>query len=184
MELTTPRLRLRCLQTSDLASLAAMHRDKETMRYFPSVLDAQQNAAFFDKLTALFAQQGWGVFAIDEKATGEFVGIVGLVKQTLRGIPNAPLLELLWRIDKRYWGCGYAPEAASACIQFAFEHLNETALYAYTAAINQPSQRVMEKLGMMRLTQRFDHPSVAKESPLCAHVMYRLAATDWQARQR
>ncbi len=53
-------------------------------------------------------------------------------------------------------------------------------IVSFTAATNQRSQRVMEKLGMRRdIADDFDHPAVAAPSPLRPHVLYRLAASDW-----
>ena len=48
---------------------------------------------------------------------------------------------------------------------------------AFTAAVNLPSQRVMQKLGMTRdPADDFDHPRLPAEHPLRAHVLYRIAA--------
>jgi len=66
-------------------------------------------------------------------------------------------------------------EGARAWLDYGFGVLGLPEIVAFTAAINQPSRRVMEKLGMTRNpADDFDHPSVAEHSPLRRHVLYRL----------
>jgi ribosomal-protein-alanine N-acetyltransferase len=84
-----------------------------------------------------------------------------------------PAIEAAWRLHRRYWGKGYATEAARAAIQDGFERLGLTEIIAITALGNLPSQRVMERLGMTRSIE-FDHPLTPKDSPLRRHILYRL----------
>lgn len=46
-------------------------------------------------------------------------------------------------------------------------------IYSFTAAINGPSQRVMQKIGMTKIGE-FDHPSMAVGHRLCRHVLYSI----------
>lgn len=92
-------------------------------------------------------------------------------------LPCAPAVEVGWRLARQYWGCGYATEAASAAVVFAFETLGLEEVVSMTSTINERSRRVMERLGMRRdPADDFVHPRVAEGSPLRQHVLYRIAA--------
>jgi ribosomal-protein-alanine N-acetyltransferase len=86
-------------------------------------------------------------------------------------------VEVAWRLDRRFWGQGYATEAARASIADGFTRVGLTEIVALTALGNAASQRVMERLGMTRANE-FDHPLLGEKSPLRRHVLYRLARGD------
>lgn len=80
----------------------------------------------------------------------------------------------------RRLGHGYATEAARLALSDGFGRLGLDEIVSFTAAVNQRSRRVMEKLGMRRESRDdFDHPSVVASSILRRHVLYRLTAGDW-----
>ena len=90
------------------------------------------------------------------------------------GIPNAPLVEVGWRLGAEFWGKGYAPEAARAALGYAFTTLGLEAVYAFTALPNRASRRVMEKIGMVDTGEDFDHPDLPEEHWLARHCLYRI----------
>jgi len=79
--------------------------------------------------------------------------------------------EIGWRLRKEAWGQGYATEGAAACLKHGFQTLGFDEIYSFTADLNVPSRRVMSKIGM-QFVKYFDHPRLAKDSPLCKHVLY------------
>jgi len=86
-----------------------------------------------------------------------------------------PALEVGWRLRHDHWGHGYATEAARAALAFVFSELQRDEVVAMTAAINERSQRVMQRLGMTRDPNGdFEHPAVAEGHPLRPHVLYRI----------
>jgi RimJ/RimL family protein N-acetyltransferase len=100
--------------------------------------------------------------------------MVGLNEITY-DIPVHPKHEVGWRLAFDAWGHGYATEGARAALQFAFGKLGWPEVVAFTAAINERSQRVMQRLGMLRNPDDdFDHPRVEPGSPLRRHVLYRV----------
>lgn len=131
----------------------------------------------------LIAERGWGFWAVEIKATGQFIGFVGLHYQDENsGIPHAPFVEIGWRLDAEFWGVGYAPEAAEKALEFAFTTLNCAKVYAFTALPNLPSLRVMQKLGMENTGQDFNHPKLESGHPLERHCLYRMTKQKWLAR--
>ncbi len=175
--LQTERLHLRQWQASDFAIFAQINADPEVMRYFPKVLSTELSDVIARKCQQLIADNGWGFWAVslknDSKQIDTFIGMVGL-NQTHADLPFAPSVEIGWRLHKDYWGQGYATEAAQAAIQFAFEELKLSEVVAFTAVINRPSQKVMQRIGMMDTLENFYHPMLAADHKLAEHVLYKI----------
>ncbi|MCW5797006.1 MAG: GNAT family N-acetyltransferase [Nitrospira sp.] len=169
----TPRLTLRQWRASDLEPFAAMNADADVMRYYPAMWTREQSDGFAERVRQLIEERGWGFWAVEERPSGQFIGFVGLHTPS-NELPFAPCVEVGWRLAKRYWGLGYATEAAQSAIAFGFQHLHLGELVAFTAIDNLKSRAVMERLGM-RLACEFDHPQVPAESELRRHVLYRLS---------
>ena len=117
--------------------------------------------------------------AAEIKATGEFIGFVGLhIPSTT--LPFSPCVEIGWRLARTYWGRGYATEAARAALQAGFERLALKEIVSFTAIGNRRSRAVMERLHMVRDEETFDHPDVPDESGLREHCLYRISRANWE----
>jgi len=174
MSLTTPRLILRPWRAADRAPLAAITGDARTMRFFAMVRTPAQSDAWMDRAQAHIERLGYGVWAAELRGTG-LIGFVGL-STIPSDVPMAPGVELVWTLGAAWWGQGYAPEAARAAAEEGFIRFGLAELVAFTAAVNAPSRRVMEKIGMrLDPMSSFDHPRVPPGSVLRRHVLYRLA---------
>ena len=104
-----------------------------------------------------------------------FAGFVGLWPATFDA-HFTPATEVGWRLAPACWGQGYATEAARAATADGFERLGLAEIVSFTAAINQRSRRVMEKLGMTHdQADDFDHPALPEGHRLRHHVLYRLS---------
>jgi len=179
--LETERLRLRQWQDSDVEPYIRLNSNPVVMRYFPSVMTEEETRAQIGRAKAYIENNGWGFWALELKETGEFLGFVGLLGQDeQREIPNTPFVEIGWRLDEQHWGKGYAPEAAQAALDFAFNQLDLSEVYSFTALPNHPSQRVMEKIGMVNTKQDFDHPKLDKGHELERHCLYRITQQQWR----
>lgn len=182
IEPATDRLLLRQWRNSDYEPFARLNSDPVVMEYFPWLLDREKSDAVADKLRGRIREQGWGFWAVEVRGVAPFIGFVGLNRPD-PPVPISPCVEIGWRLLSKYWGQGYASEAASAALRFGFEQLGLDEIVSYTATINLRSQRVMQRIGMQYNGEKFDHPSVPEESPLVEHVVYRLQRGEWQARQ-
>lgn len=172
IELETERLKLRAWQESDLQPFAELNADKDVMHYFPSVLTREQSDNLADKFQQLILDHGWGFWAVELKATGQFIGFTGLNIQPEQFI-FSPCVEIGWRFAKQYWHQGYATEAAKACLKFAFETLQLKEVVSFTAVHNTASEHVMQRLGMQAMFE-FNHPALTQESPLSRHILYKI----------
>ncbi|MFF4218165.1 GNAT family N-acetyltransferase [Streptomyces nondiastaticus] len=171
-ELRTARLLLREWRDSDLAPWAAMNADPEVRRYFPDVLTPERSAASAARFQDDLGRRGWGWWAVEAVATGEFIGFAGL-DPVEEHVPFTGV-EAGWRLARPAWGHGYATEAALAVVTFGFESLGLPEILAVTTATNLRSRAVMRRIGMTHdPADDFDDPEVP-EGPLRRNVVYRL----------
>ena len=161
-----------------------MNADPLVMEFFPQALSAAQSEALVDAFDAELAKEGFCPWAVEERASGAFIGFVGL--HAIPGyLPFSPGTEVGWRLARAFWSRGYATEAATAALQFGFEILGIDSVVSFTAAVNLRSRRVMERLGMSYdEAGDFDHPKIAVGHRLRPHVLYGLSSRDWQASRR
>ena len=171
----TERLLLRRWRPSDLAPFAALNADPRVMRHFPTTLTRAESDAFAERIEAHFAEKGFGLWAVEVPGEAPFVGFVGLSVPRFEA-SFTPCVEIGWRLAAEHWGRGYAPEAARAALAFGFDKLALREILSFTTVENQPSRRVMEKLGMTHdPADDFDHPALPHGHELRRHVLYRLA---------
>jgi RimJ/RimL family protein N-acetyltransferase len=169
----TDRLLLRRWQDSDRAPFAALNGDPETMRFFPSTLDRAASDAFVDRIESLLEQQGYGLWALEETESGDFIGYAGLNPMP-PDVPGAGGMEVGWRLAKHAWHRGFATEAGRAALRVAFDGVGLHEIWSMTAVLNEPSVAVMRRLGLTEVA-RFDHPKIPASHPLQPHVTYHLA---------
>jgi RimJ/RimL family protein N-acetyltransferase len=173
-ELRTQRLLLRPWRAADREPFAALNADAEVMRHFPAPLTREQSDALADRIESAFAQEGWGLWALELRDGGEFIGFTGLSRPAFDA-HFTPAIEIGWRLARGAWGRGYATEAARAAAAFGFDTLAAVELVSFTATANTPSRAVMERLGMTHdPADDFDHPNVPAGHALRRHVLYRL----------
>jgi RimJ/RimL family protein N-acetyltransferase len=171
--LQTARLDMRRWQDADRGPFAVMNADPEVMRYFPAVMDRAASDAFVDRIESLFDANGFGLWALEVRGSGEFIGFTGLLPMPA-GMPGEGGYEVGWRLARSAWGHGYATEAAGAARDFAFSVAGLEELWSITAVLNTPSIAVMKRIGMTHAAT-CDHPRVPP-GPLRLHVVYHLAA--------
>ncbi|MGW3409125.1 GNAT family N-acetyltransferase [Streptomyces sp. NPDC000888] len=173
-ELRTERLTLRRWQDSDLGPWAAMNADPEVREHLGALLTREQTDASVASFQAEFDERGYGWWAVEVLATGEFIGFAGLDRVD-DGMPFTGV-EAGWRLARSAWGHGYATEAARASLAFGFETLELPEILAVTTATNLRSQAVMSRIGMTRdPADDFDDPN-EPEGPLRRNVLYRIRA--------
>lgn len=180
-ELLTPRLLLRLWKDADLDPLARMNADPEVMRHFPACLERGESAALIERCQAHFARHGFGLWALERRVDGAFIGFAGLGHMGFEA-HFTPAIEIGWRLAREHWGQGFASEAARAALAHGFDERGMAQIVAFTALANLPSQRVMQAVGMQRdPADDFDHPALPPGHRLRRHLLYRLDRRRWQA---
>lgn len=174
IELDTERLWLRAWKEEDKEPFFRLNSNPEVMEFFPNTLSEEQSDILVDNIVRKFETQGgWGLWAVELKQSGEFIGFVGLNIPDIK-FPFSPCVEIGWRLDKPFWGKGYACEAARRILDFAFTGVGLEEVVAFTTVSNYRSESVMKKLGMIRDEKTFFHPALAEDHPLREHVLYRI----------
>jgi RimJ/RimL family protein N-acetyltransferase len=174
--IATGRLILRAWKDDDLAPFAAMNADPAVREFFPRLLTRDESDASARRLQLKIEQRGFGLFAAELRATGEFIGFIGLdpMDFAIPGIAQ-PAVEIGWRLARAHWGNGLATEGAQAVVQFGFGTLRLEEIVSITVPANVRSRRVMEKIGMTHVPQLdFDHPRIPAGHRLRRHVLYLL----------
>ena len=177
--ITTDRLQLRLWRDDDLEPYAALNADPRVREFFPSTLTQEESAESMRHIRDHFQRRGFGLWAVDVIGGPAFIGFIGLAVPAFDA-PFTPCVELGYRLAFAHWGRGFATEGARAAIAIGFGALGLEEIVAMTAAGNERSRRVMERVGMTRLAaDDFDHPNIVSGHPLRRHVLYRLALRDW-----
>jgi len=175
--LETKRLLLRQWCAADLPSFAQLNADPEVMRFFPALLRRTESDQMAQRCANLIAERGWGFWAAEERASGAFIGFIGLHIPTA-ALPFQPCVEVGWRLARPWWGQGLATEGAVAALDFAFSRLALCEVVAFTAVANQRSEAVMQRLGMRRDLATFAHPALPEGHWLHEHCLYRIQSQE------
>lgn len=142
--LTTDRLLLREFVARDFEAYAAMMADADVTRHLGdgrplSRADAWRQMAMF---AGHWALRGFGVWAVEERATGAFVGRIGCFEP--EGWPG---FEIAYTLARPAWGRGYAREAAAAALEYARSTLGRDRIISIIRPANAASIRVARALG-------------------------------------
>jgi RimJ/RimL family protein N-acetyltransferase len=153
-----------------------MNADPVVMHFFEAPFTREQSHEAIDRYLAAFDRDGFSFFAATLRDTGDFIGTIGM--QTMRdAVPNLPqpAVEIGWRLAQSAQGKGLATEGARVIVDFAFNKLGLNEVVAIAALPNQPSRRVMEKLGMTHRPELdFNHTRVPAGHQYQRHTLYSL----------
>ncbi len=147
----TPRLLLRGWRSTDLEPFAQLNADEEVMEHFPKPLTRQESDELAGRIASGFAHHGFGLWAVEDQ-DGKFIGFTGLAVPALEAA-FMPATEVGRRLARSAWGHGYATEAATGALAFAFDRASLAEVVSFTAATNGRSQNVMRRLGMTRTAE-------------------------------
>lgn len=161
--LETDRLILRPFRKSDLDDLAALNGDAQNMKFVSPPLAREQVAGIIDWFTAEWKRLGYGWFAVLHKPTERLVGQCGL--QEIEDHRNSSAAELIFVIDTKDGGNGYATEAARAVVGFGFQAGGVQKIVAVAIEENKPARQVLAKLGFTHVDNRVlqDHEIMVYE---------------------
>jgi RimJ/RimL family protein N-acetyltransferase len=149
--LATERLILRPLGPADLDAFAAMQADPAVMRHLGTG-ETRGRAESWDQMARMLGQwplRGYGMFAVEEKASGRFAGRAGLLHPFIWPGP-----ELAYGLAAPFWGKGYATECGRALLGWAWNTLGLDRLISFVRPANAGSVGVLRKLGATLVEER------------------------------
>lgn len=149
VEIETGRFLLRGWREKDLEPYARMCADPEVMRYIGggATLDRERSGEQISRFANHWEERGFGLWAMEEKATGTFVGFVGLAHQE-DWTEGPHKTEVGWRLDRASWGRGLATEGAEASVAYGLDELGLETIISIIQPENIASRRVAEKSGL------------------------------------
>jgi RimJ/RimL family protein N-acetyltransferase len=169
----TSRLLLRPWQPDDLAQLTRLLGDPEVTRYI--VLGEPFTPEDVAEVSARTLEQwdhnGFGPWVAIEKATGRWVGRIGLSE--ILDWPGPDKFEVGWELHREFWGRGLATEGGRAGVRYGFEVVGLDRIMSATMATNAASRRVMDKCGLQFQGEL--------HLPQTVMACYAIDRTHWQA---
>ncbi|MEM6642281.1 MAG: GNAT family N-acetyltransferase [Bacteroidota bacterium] len=169
--LETKRLVLRQITPLDFEELFKMNSDPQIMKYVGdgSIRTHQQMTNELKMLISHYSRKpGLGIWATELKVNNCFVGASGLVYYD-----STPEIEVGYRMQKEYWNKGYATEASIGLLKYGFRKLNLKKIVSSAHIDNLASRRVLEKIGMSYVDDRFHYK--------CLQAYYEITANEYQA---
>ena len=171
----TGRTRLRQWREGDRETFSACCNTPAVMRWLGGVQSDEEQQALVARQLRLQAERGHCFWVIERREDDVLLGICGL---KIADAPNCPVpgeIEIGWRLREDAWGQGYAREAATAAMDFAFDKLGAPRVIALTCIGNAASWGLMERLGMRRRADLdFDDPRYAGDlNPTIAYLLER-----------
>lgn len=161
--LETERLLLREWRESDLDAYARMCADERFSRFLGAPIDRQDAWRQLAMHIGHWRLRGFGLWALEEKSSGAFVGRAGLF------CPEGwPGLEVGWGLDPSAWGRGYATEAGRAALDHAWDVLGAEHVISVIDPDNARSIAVAERLG-----ERFERHGRVRTLPVVIYGIRR-----------
>jgi len=151
--LETDRLILRGWRPDDFEPHAALLADDETARFITAKGRALTEAEAWSEtvwLVGHWQMLGYGIFVVEERSTGAFVGRVGPLHP-----PWWPAFEIAWSLAPGARGRGYAAEAARAAIGWSFDTLPLERIVSIIDPRNIASRNVALRVGERRTGESF-----------------------------
>lgn len=174
MKIETKRLILREMTMDDFAALYAVLGDSDIMQHYPYSFDEDRVRRWIDRNLERYEADGFGLWAVCLKPTGEMIGDCGLTLQNINGQVKP---EIGYHIAKAHQRKGYAREAAQAVRDWAFQNTDFDALYSYMKATNLPSRATAKANGMTFIEEYTDGEGERT-------AVYAIARKDWAGEAR
>ncbi len=172
--LQTNRLILREIIPEDETAFFELDSDPEVHKYLGNnpVTSIEQIRAAIQFIRQQYVDNGIWRWAVIEKSTNNFIGWAGLKLITEQINNHINYYDLGYRFIKKYWGLGYATEAAKASLEYGFDQLNLNEMYAMADVENSASNNVLKKIGFSFI-ETFDYERIK-------HNWYKIKKENWE----
>ena len=168
----TDRVKARRVTQGDLEELVSMYHKPEVMKTLGGVRSREQALDGLARMIKHWDDHGFGVWILEDKESGTFMGRAGLFNVHIDG---ADEIELMYGLLPEYWSKGIATEVAQEIIRIGFQELGLENITCFSLHENKASQRIMEKLGFT-----YEKNCVHADLP---HVFYRLTKEQWEEKE-
>jgi RimJ/RimL family protein N-acetyltransferase len=153
----TARLLLRDWREEDIEPFIRHTNTPAVMRWLGGPRSPEEHRRIIhERMMRWQRERGFTFWVVERRQDGELLGFCGIKIADGEGTPIAGEHEIGWRLREDAWGQGYAKEAATAALDFAFDRIGAAQVVAITFAPNEASWGLMERLGMRR-REDLDH---------------------------
>jgi len=146
---STDRIRFRPYRSTDAAAVAGLFADPQARRFYPDMTGTDQAAEWIQWNLDNYTTHGFGLWAIEHRESGSFLGDCGL---TYQQVESRRVLEVGYHLLERHRGHGYATEGGQACVAYAFDELSAAVVCSIVDPANVESQAVAARLHSSRRT--------------------------------
>jgi RimJ/RimL family protein N-acetyltransferase len=173
----TERLIIREILPTDVNEMFELHSDPEVHIYLgnKTVTSKEEIVDIINFLTQQYNTYGVGRWAIIDKKSNNFVGWTGLEFVTKEINAHKNYYDLGYRLIKKYWGQGIATESAFASLDYAFNKLNASEVYAMADCQNEGSNKILKKVGL-KFIETFHLEGIK-------HNWYKITSTEYENRK-
>jgi RimJ/RimL family protein N-acetyltransferase len=169
----TERLIIRRWRRSDRDAYLSTCNTEAVTAHLGGPASVEDIDAALARIATCQEEHGFSFWAVERRRDSALLGYCGLKITDLPGTPVHGDVEIGWRLREDAWGQGYAREAAEAVLAWAWANLDCSRVVCFTIPANEPSWRLMERLGMTRRPNLdFAHPNFAADHPLSRHIAY------------
>lgn len=172
----TERLRLRSWRGDDVERYSDACNTPGVMRWLGGVQSRPEVSAEVRYFIGAEYRDGHTFWAVEHRSEPTFLGFCGLLTIRERDCPFRGEVEIGWRIREDQWRKGFAYEAASATLSYAFKQLRLPLVVSRAAAGNTASRKLMRKLGMRRCRD-LDYRPRGENDKL---AVYSISAEEWR----
>ncbi len=169
----TERLCFREITAADFPDVASVLMDDEVMYAWEGGFSAEQTRQWMDRTIGRYAELGYGHWFVEDARTGEFIGLIGIIREV---VDDAPYFGLGYMLKKEHWGKGYAMEGAKSCLEYAFDVLDADRVIAEIRPENVSSRKLAERLGMSAQKEIMKNYN-GKNMP---HLVYSVTKEDYR----
>jgi RimJ/RimL family protein N-acetyltransferase len=175
VRIETKRLILRKPELSDLDVAFKIHGDPETNKFNPNgPASWKTTQEMLRNWLRHWQDNGFGYWAVSTlENPARIIGFGGIL---YKRVNDRNKLNLYFRFEPSAWGHGYATELAETALTVAFDVLHEDLVFGSVRASNNPSRKILERVGMVQTDSVVD---AADREP---RLIYEITAEQFQKR--
>lgn len=167
--LETSRTIMRELTEDDFDNLCSILQDEKTMYAYEHAFSDEEVEEWLHRQFERYQKDGFGLWAVIDKDSGEFLGQAGL---TMQNTGHLEEMEIGYLFKRKYWHMGYATECAKALKLYAFSELGQNKVVSIIRDSNHASRRVAERNGM-EIESTFTKHYYGTDMPHLVYAAYK-----------
>ena len=176
----TPRLRLRDWREEDIEPFIRHTNTESVMRWLGGAKSPDfVTSVVRDRFMRWQEELGFTFWVVERKEDGALLGFCGLKRADAKPSTVLGEVEIGWRLREDAWGQGYAKEAATAALDFAFDEAGAERVVALTVEGNASSWGLMRRLGMQR-REDLDYVDPDWPESMNPVIVYELERSRWR----